>query len=369
MEDKKREFYYQRLLELLKESEYDAVLLAPSDELEFLTGFSLMLCERFQGYFLTAKGEAFYFCNLLYADQMEAAYHGEIPVYSWFDGDGMICELTRVFEKYQLTGGKILVNQAVQAFQILDIHKALGVEFGNGNSLFEEIRIHKTEEELEGLQKAARIADEAFGKVTGFIRAGLTEGEIGDFLKEQMAILGGQNCGAMVASGPNAGYPHYCEDKRVVQKGDMIILDYGCVWNGMHSDMSRTVFVEEIKPKWGEIYDIVDAAQHAGQDAVYKGAYIPNIDYAARNVIEKAGYGGYFPYRLGHGIGYSVHEAPYIHGNNKRHLEPGMAFSVEPGIYIPGEGGVRIENIVALDLKGNPRVLNQAVREKIVCGK
>lgn len=360
-------FYQQKLLQLLKDSGYDAVILAPSEELAFFTGFSPMMCERFQGYFFTAKGDAFYFCNLLYADQMREAYQNQVPVYSWFDGDGMLGSLGKVLEDYRLIGSKILVNEAVQAFQILDISEAFDVKFHSGKQLLEEVRIRKSSLELDGLRGAARIADRAFEDVIRFIRPGVSETGIKKFLIQKMGEYGGCDCGAMVASGPNAGYPHYCEGERVIQKADMVILDYGCVYHGMHSDMTRTVFVEEIPEKWGRIYDIVDQAQLAGQNAVYKGAYVPDVDYAARKVIEDAGYGGDFPYRLGHGIGYSVHEAPYIHGNNRIHLDTGMAFSVEPGIYLPGDGGIRIENTVIINEKGEREILNQSPREKIIC--
>lgn len=359
--------YQKKLLQLLKDSGYDAVLLAPSEELAFFTGFSPMMCERFQGYFLTAKGDAFYFCNLLYTDQMREAYENQIPVYSWFDGDGMLGSLEKVLLKYGLIGAKILVNEAVQAFQVLDISEAFDVKFYSGKQLLEEVRIRKSGAELDGLRGAAWIADMAFKDVIKFIRPGVRETDIRKFLMESMRQYGGCDCGAMVASGPNAGYPHYFDGKRVIQKADMVILDYGCVYHGMHSDMTRTVFVHEIPEKWGRIYDIVDEAQLAGQNAAYKGAYVPDIDHAARRVIEEAGYGGDFPYRLGHGIGYSVHEAPYIHGNNRMYLDTGMAFSVEPGIYLPGDGGIRIENTVIINEEGKREILNQASREKIIC--
>lgn len=352
----------------MQESGFDAVLLAPSEELEFFTGFSPMMCERFQCYILTKSGEQFYFCNLLYADQMRDAYGAEVPVYSWFDGEDMRDEFGKILDKYALLNARILVNQSVQAFQLLEICRKLPVHFESGKDFLENVRICKNSGELDGLRRAAAIADQAFSEVIGFIRPGMSEGDVSEFLKEKMQEFGGVNCGAMVASGPNAGFPHYCDSKRIIQSGDMVILDYGCVYQGMHSDMTRTIFVETIPEKWSIIYDIVDKAQLAGQNAVHRGAYIPDIDYSARKVIEDAGYGDYFPYRLGHGIGYSVHEAPYIHGNNKIHLDVGMAFSVEPGIYLPGDGGIRIENIVIINEKGETEILNHADRKKIVCG-
>lgn len=360
-------FYLNKLEQALLASDYDAVLVAPSEELRFFTGFSPMMCERFQGFFLTRKRERFYFCNLLYAEEMREAYGEDIPVYSWFDGDSMTAELRKVLSKYGLLGGRILVNQSVQAFQLLDIEDEMEVSFSSGKRFLEEVRIRKTPEEMENLRVAARIADRAFEEACNFIRPGVSEGQIRDYLAEKMQEFGGEGGGGLVASGPNAGFPHYCGDKRIIQEQDHMILDYGCQVHGMNSDMSRTVFVGSIDEKIGEIYDIVNRSQLAGQAAAKKGAFVPEVDRAARQVIEEAGYGAYFPYRLGHGIGYSVHEGPYIHGNNPMQLDAGMAFSVEPGIYLPGKGGVRIENIILINDKGETEVLNQASREKILC--
>lgn len=169
----------------------------------------------------------------------------------------------------------------------------------------------------------------------------------------------------MVCSGPNSSYPHYNDDQRVIQEKDIIVLDWGCKYYNMCADMSRTVFVGGITEEERKVYEIVRASQEAGEKAAVKGAYIPDVDKAAREIIEKAGYGKYFFTRLGHGIGYSVHEAPDIKASNKRYLEEGMVFSIEPGIYIAGNFGIRIENIVAVTKDGN-EVLNKASKEIMI---
>ncbi|WP_313371231.1 M24 family metallopeptidase, partial [Sedimentibacter sp.] len=151
-------------------------------------------------------------------------------------------------------------------------------------------------------------------------------------------------------------------DQRVIQEKDIIILDWGCKYNGMCADMSRTVFVGDITEEERQVYEIVLKSQEEGEKAAVKGAYIPEVDKAARDVIKDAGYEKYFFTRLGHGIGYSVHEAPDIKKSNQRYLEEGMVFSIEPGIYIAGKFGMRIENIVAVTENGN-EILNKASKE------
>lgn len=361
-----RKRYYDQLVEEIYKSGFDAIVISPSEELQFFTGFSPMMCERFQGLFVLKDGNCFYFCNLLYRDQVADAYGDQIPVYTWFDGDSMLDKLKMILEKYHLIGTKMLVNQSAQAFNILDVQDAFQIEFHSGKETLEKVRICKTGAELDALRYSAKIADQAFSDVLNFIRPGITEGDILRHLFSYMEEHGGYDCGGLVASGPNASYPHYDDDKRIIQEKDVIILDYGCHYQGMNSDMSRTVFVGRPTDEQIKVYDIVNQSQLAGQAMVKEGAYIPDIDRAARKVIEDAGYGDFFPYRLGHGIGYMVHEAPYIHGNNHMNLKKGMAFSIEPGIYLPANFGIRIENIVIVNEQGECDILNQSDRNPII---
>jgi Xaa-Pro dipeptidase len=153
--------------------------------------------------------------------------------------------------------------------------------------------------------------------------------------------------------------------ERVIEEQDMMILDFGCTYNGMFSDMSRTIFVGGITEKQKEIYAIVRAAYEAGAAAAVNGAFVPDVDKAARDIIDNAGYKECFINRLGHGIGYMIHEGPDIKKSNRRNLEPGMAFSIEPGIYIAGDVGMRVENIVMATEDGN-EILNHSSKEIII---
>jgi Xaa-Pro dipeptidase len=168
-----------------------------------------------------------------------------------------------------------------------------------------------------------------------------------------------------VASGPNSSYPHYHGSSREIEKQDVIILDFGCTVNGMFSDMSRTVFVGGITEEQKKIYGIVRQSNEAGEAAAVNGAFIPDVDKAARDIIDDAGYKECFINRLGHGIGYMIHEGPDIKKSNNRNLLPGMAFSIEPGIYIAGNVGMRIENIVLTTETGN-EILNKSSKEIII---
>ena len=355
--------YLQMLPALLSQNCFDALLLCPSEELRFFAGFSPLQCERFQGLVVKRNGAMFYFCNLLSGDEVRAESGGAFPVYTWFDNESMADRIREVFQREGLAGAAIAVNSSAQAFNILDIAAVTGARFGNGVALLEETRIRKTPEELDALRKAASIADEGFMQTLPQIHAGMTERQIHDILTEEMTRLGGSDAGALIASGPNAGYPHYSGGSRVVQPGDGIIMDFGCIWNGLHSDMTRTVFLNQAPLRAQTLYRLLYEAQSAAEQAAVEHAFIPDIDRAARNVLARGGYADACTTRVGHGIGYMTHEAPYISALNRRRLKRGMCFSIEPGIYLPGELGIRIEDIVAINLKGETEILNRAPKQ------
>ena len=172
---------------------------------------------------------------------------------------------------------------------------------------------------------------------------------------------------AIVASGPNGASPHHEPDERVIGPGDSVVIDFGGTVHGYHSDTTRTFHVGEPTADYREVYEVVRQAQAAGADAVQPGVEAQAVDAVARDIITDAGYGDYFIHRLGHGIGLDGHEDPYLVSGNTQSLEPGMAFSIEPGIYLPGRFGVRIEDIVICTDEGVDR-LNRSPRELIVVG-
>jgi Xaa-Pro dipeptidase len=354
--------YFDKLVSVLQKNNTDAILIAPSEEMEFIMGHNTHLCERFQALIIKKDGTYFYVCNLLTVDEIQDVLGPDIKVYGWFDGDIFTDTVKKAFEENGLIGKTIAVNSTERAFLILQIMDAVNVKFVNGKPLLEEMRMIKDEEELENLRMAAKITDESYDELLKFIKPGIKEADIARKMNEIFKEKGADEGFTMVCSGPNSSYPHYNSDQRVIQEKDVIVLDWGCKYNDMCADMSRTVFVGDISEEERQVYEIVLASQEAGEKAAVAGAYIPDVDKAAREVIEKSGYGKYFFTRLGHGIGYSVHESPDIKASNKRNLEKGMVFSIEPGIYIAGKFGMRIENIVAVTKDGN-EVLNKASKE------
>jgi Xaa-Pro dipeptidase len=354
--------YLNKLASIMQHKNIDAMLIAPSEEMKFIMGHNPHLCERFQALMIKSDGTYFYICNLLTRDEVQDVLGPGINVYGWFDGDVFTDTVKKAFEENGLIGKRIGVNSTERAFLILQIMEAVDVKFVNGKPVLEELRMIKEEEELNNLRIAAKITDESYVELLKFIKPGMSEADIAKKMNEIFKSKGADEGFAMVCSGPNSSYPHYNDDQRIIQDKDIIILDWGCKYKNMCADMSRTVFVGGITEEESKIYRIVLKAQEAGEKAAVNGAYIPDVDNAARSIIEKEGYGQYFTTRLGHGIGYSVHEAPDIKKSNGRNLAKGMVFSIEPGIYLAGKFGVRIENIVAVTENGN-EILNRASKE------
>ncbi len=228
------------------------------------------------------------------------------------------------------------------------------------------LRAVKDPAELERLAAAGAAADAAFEEIRKVTFAGRRESEVSTDLADLLRRFGHSQVDfTIVASGPNGADPHHEADERVIQHGDMVVLDFGGLKDGYGSDTSRTVHVGEPDEEERAVHDIVRAAQEAGFRAVRPGAACQDIDRAARAVIEEAGYGKYFIHRTGHGIGVTTHEPPYMVEGEEQPLVPGMCFSVEPGIYLPGRFGVRIEDIVTVTEDGGRR-LNNTSREMVV---
>jgi Xaa-Pro dipeptidase len=358
------ETYVGKLIELLGESDLDAMLLVPSEELKFMAGFSPHLCERFQGLFIKKDGGYFYFCNMLTKDELE----GLLPddrVYTWSDIEIFTDALQPVLKKEGLIGKRIGVNSTARAFNILDIMREMDVSFVNSKSLLEDIRLIKTHDEIRDMKEAARRTDMVMEEIFSFIRPGLTEGDIVEEVNRCFVRHGMAPEFAIVASGPNCALPHYSGNDRVIENKDVVLLDIGGKYNGLCSDMTRTVFIGGVTEKEAIAYYTVLEATLEGIKTVKAGAMAKEIDAAARNVVIENGFGNFFTTRVGHGIGYSVHEAPYINGNSELLIENGMAFSIEPGIYIKNQFGIRIEDIVLVE-NGIGVSLNSVTKELIV---
>ncbi|MGB9885866.1 MAG: M24 family metallopeptidase [Moorellales bacterium] len=235
--------------------------------------------------------------------------------------------------------------------------------------LVERLRRVKDEAELERLRHAAWITDKAFSYVLERIRPGITEKELALELEYYLGRNGSEGVSfpTIVAAGPRSARPHAVPREEPVREGDLLLLDFGAVWEGYHADLTRTVAVGRAGAKEREVYAVVREAQEEALAAIRAGRTVAEIDSLAREVIARAGYGEYFGHRLGHGVGLAVHEEPAL-GGEETVLEPGMVVTVEPGIYLPGWGGVRIEDLVVVTRDGC-EILSRAPKDFLIVGR
>ena len=231
---------------------------------------------------------------------------------------------------------------------------ALTAELVPAQKLVNGLRAAKDEEEIALMVKAQEITDRAFAEICTFIRPGMTEQEIAAKLQYDMLRLGAMRMSfdPIVASGPNGSKPHAIPSQRKVREGDFVTMDFGCVYGGYCSDMTRTVALGEPTEEMKKVYHIVLEAQKAGIAAARAGIPGKDIDAAARKVIEEAGYGDYFGHGYGHSVGIEIHESPNANTREETLMPVGAAVSAEPGIYLPGKFGVRIEDVTVLTAEG-----------------
>ena len=243
------------------------------------------------------------------------------------------------YEEHSMTAGELLRYQ-----------ETLGVKLIPMDGKINSFRSVKEPWELERMQKAQDITDEAFAKVLKRIHAGMTEKEVQAELIYCLYACGGEGLSfdPIVVSGPNTSLPHGVATDRVIEPGDFITMDFGVIWHGYCSDMTRTVAVGYATEEMKKVYDTVLKAQRAGIDAARGGVSGHDVDKAARDVIDGAGYGPYFGHSFGHGVGVEIHEGPNATPSNDKPLPAGAVISAEPGIYLPGKLGVRIEDVLYL---------------------
>ena len=344
----------------------DALIVTPSADLQYLVGYDAPLLERLTA--LVAPNAA---GPVLIVPELERPRAAASPagalvdIQGWHDGEDPYDLLCRLVPG----GAAFAVSDRMWAAHLLRLRAALpGSTFVTTSTVLSKLRMRKDQSEVDLLKKAADSADASLARIAGEGLEGRTEEDVARSLVRHLVETG---CDAalfwIVGSGPNGASPHHEPGKRRIQAGDMVVLDFGGRAGGYCSDLTRTVSVGEPSAEAKEVHEIVWQAQEAAFRAVKPGIHAEEVDRAARRVIDEAGYGTAFFHRTGHGIGLEEHEPPYIVEGNAIPLEPGMCFSIEPGIYLEGRFGVRIEDIVTVIAGGADR-LNHASRELLVVG-
>ncbi len=361
---------FDKLSASLRTSGLDAVILNPGPTLTYLTGLHFHMMERPVVLLFTPdKVPAIVLPELemqkLNGQAITPFPYGEDPS-EWnaaFRG---------VIQSLLLDGKRIGVEP--RQLRLLEFRfvrdAAPEADFPDASSALAELRIRKDQSEVQAMGRAVKIAQAALEATIPLIKVGMTEKELSAELVVQLLKHGSEPempFSPIVTAGPNSANPHAMPSDRKLQRGDLLVVDWGATSDGYISDLTRTFAVGEVDSECVQIHKIVQAANAAGCAAARPGVPCAEVDKAAREVIEESGYGKFFMHRVGHGIGMEGHEDPYMRADNLQLLEPGMAFTVEPGIYLPNRNGVRIEDNVVITEAGAD-VLSDMPREMRAVG-
>lgn len=354
----------ERAQEEMKRQGIDILLVGPSSDLVYLIGYDAHLSERMNLLIVRQSGKPDLVVPVL-ESFLALAAEPNVTLRRWEETESP-SELAASLIG-DTTGLTIGVSDQLWSAFTIKLQKAMPQgNWESGQPVLARLRVTKDQLELDNMFEVARLTDEAWHEFieSGQI-SGLTERQAMDRLAGMMEKRGLGRSFGICASGPNAASPHHHTGDRVIQQGDAVIFDWGGTLNGYHSDVTRTVFIGNPTSEFRKVYDIVRQANQTALDAIRPGVPAESIDKAARDLITSAGYGDAFLHRVGHGLGMDVHEEPYLVGGNTTPLEVGMVFSDEPGIYLAGKFGVRIEDSVVVTETGGKR-LNEATRDLTV---
>jgi Xaa-Pro dipeptidase len=361
---------FDKLLASLPTFGLDAVVLNPGPTLAYLTGLRFHLMER----------PIVLFCA---PDQLPALVLPELEMQKVMglaitpfpygeNPDEWEAAFRGAVHSFGLDGKRIGVEPRQLRLLEFQFVKAAAPEadFPDASLALAALRVRKDAAEIQKMRRAVQIAQSALDAAIPLIKVGMTEKELAAEMVIQLLKHGSEPelpFSPIVSGGPNAANPHASPSDRKLQRGDLLVIDWGAAFDGYISDLTRTFAVGEVDTECATIHRVVQEANAAGRAAAKPGVPCAEVDQATRAVIEAAGYGPFFTHRTGHGIGMEGHEEPYIRGDNMQLLEPGMAFTVEPGIYLPNRNGVRIEDNVVITASGAD-VLSDMPREMRVVG-
>ncbi|MGQ0849011.1 MAG: M24 family metallopeptidase [Actinomycetota bacterium] len=338
----------------------DALLLSVGADLPYLTGYEAMALERLTMLVLGRDGEP-----VLVVPRLEAprVVPGPFDLRPWEETEDPLEIVAGLVGDSE----RLAIGDTTWSLFLLGLQERLpGSRFESATSLMRTLRIRKEKAEIDQLAAAAAGLDRVVARLGGSRFSGTTERDLSRRVTD-MTLEEGHDRSLfwIVASGPNGASPHHEPAGRLIEPGDLVVVDFGGRLNGYCSDSTRTFSVGPPTAEQSEVHSVVLAAQQSATAAVRPGVRAEEIDRVARRVIDEAGYGKFFFHRTGHGIGLEGHEHPYLVEGNREALEPGMCFSIEPGIYLPGRFGVRIEDIVTVTEDG-VEVLNQSDRSLMV---
>lgn len=339
----------------LQEHEVDALVVSVGSDLPYLTGYRAMPLERITALVLPTTGDPALFVPALEAPRVDTF----IEVRPWGETDD---PFDRIAAALPQRGTVAVGDQMWAAFLIALQHRLPDVHFVDAEPLMASLRAIKDASEIEALRDAAHAVDGIADHLSTVRFSARTEREMSRIVSDLVLASGHESVSfAIIAAGANGASPHHEPSEQLIRPGDAVVVDFGGRMRGYGSDTTRMFCVGDPPEGFREAYEVLEQAQRAAVESVLPGTTAEAIDATARSVISEAGYGEFFIHRTGHGIGLDAHEQPYIVEGNAEPIRAGMVFSIEPGIYMPGRWGMRIEDVVVA-VKGGVERLNRSSR-------
>ncbi|MBQ6654610.1 MAG: aminopeptidase P family protein [Erysipelotrichaceae bacterium] len=350
----------ERVLQKMKEHDLTQLIVSDPYSILYLTGCFTEPMERMWVLLLKDNGEKYLFANRLFN-----VPELDIPVIWFSDTDDYVGMLARHIDSSRTLG----VDKVFPARFLIPLMNSTGVKTVLGSQCVDDVRAVKDKEEQKLMFESSAVNDKVMEDASRYIKVGMSERQIAEFIASRYLAYGcqGNSFDSIVSFEANAADPHHEPDNTVLQKGQLVLIDIGGRLNGYCSDMTRTFFTDQPDEKHLMIYELVRKANEKAISIIKPGVRLKEIDAAARDLITEAGYGPYFNHRLGHFIGQTDHEQGDVSSANENPVEPGMIFSIEPGIYLPGEFGVRIEDLVMVTEDGC-RLLNHVDKNWKIIG-
>lgn len=345
----------ENLAEQLRREECDFAFLTSPYSIFYYTGYYTDPHERLVALYLTQDGESVLICPAMEVEEVRSVGWDK-NILSYDDVQDPWSMFQSSYIGKQKSASKVAVEKNHLTFQRFEKLQAMlyDVEWIAAEEMVLSQRLRKDERELAKMKEAARLADYAIGEAVKLLRPGVTEQEIVAQVEMLVKMQGAQGMSfpTTVLFGEKSAMPHGKPGKRALQEGDFALFDLGVIIDGYCSDITRTFGFGSLSDEQKTIYEVVLTGQLAALDVCRPGTLLQEVDLAARNSIAAAGYGKYFTHRVGHGLGIDVHEAPSVHAKNTDPLIEGMTFTIEPGVYLPDVGGVRIEDDVFITRDG-----------------
>jgi Xaa-Pro dipeptidase len=363
----------QHLIESAAKRSVDCVAVMPGANMIYLTGLPFHLMERATVAFFPTHGQP-----ALVLPALEATKPASGPVkidwqlFPWSDEEGPVAAFAAASRALALSGKTLAVEELVMRVRELRLIEtsAPGVRFADAGPLLASLRMRKDEVEIAHMRQAVAITEAALEATLGKVRVGMTEREIANELSLEMLRGGAESLPfePIVLSGLNSALPHGAPGDRRLHSGDLLLFDFGVSVGGYVSDITRTFAVGDVSEELRHVYNVVKRANEAGRKAARPGVEIQEVDHATRKVIADASLGEYFTHRTGHGLGLEAHEPPFACEGDTTILEPGMTFTVEPGVYLPGKGGVRVEDDVVITATGSESLTTFERELRVIVG-